>query len=139
MMPRVSVRVLALVAVTAGALSGCRGAAPVTAPAPAPSSADAPSAEPYEGTVVTAQLDRLERMAHEEWLSDGSVWVSDLAFFGVVHPAGFDTMLVARVEGHPRIGDRPILLGDLVTFVLPRNWRNRDLAIEDLEQLAFAE
>jgi hypothetical protein len=53
-------------------------------------------------------------------------------------PEGFDTMLFAHVRGHPYIGDRPILLGDTVTFVLPRNWRNRDLSLDELEGLAFS-
>jgi hypothetical protein len=59
--------------------------------------------------------------------------------FAIVNPEGFDTMLIAHVKGHPYIGGRPILLGDSVTFVLPRNWRNRDLSLDELEGLAFAQ
>lgn len=89
--------------------------------------------------MVTAQVDRLDHMAHEEWLDDGSVWVSSLVYLSIVAPERFDTMLVVHVNGHPRIGGKPVLLGDFVTFVLPQNWRNRDLAFEQLDALAFAE
>jgi len=61
----------------------------------------------------------------------------NVVWFGIVRPELMDTMLAAHVIGHPRVGDRPLLLGDAVTFVLPRNWRHRDLALEELEGLAF--
>jgi hypothetical protein len=65
--------------------------------------------------------------------------VSNLVAFGIVAPKRFDTMLFAHVLGHPRIDGRPLLLGDQVTFILPVNWRNRDLSLEELEELDFAE
>ena len=92
---------------------------------------------PYEGQLVVARVERLEFKVHEEFLSDGSVIVSNVVAFAIVTPEGFDTMLFAHVRGHPRIDDRPILLGDTVTFVLPRNWRNRDLSLDELKGLAF--
>jgi hypothetical protein len=85
-----------------------------------------------------ARVERLELNVHEEFLSDGGVIVSSLVAFAIVTPEGFDTMLFAHVRGHPYIGDRPILLGDTVTFVLPRNWRNRDLSLDELEGLKFS-
>ncbi|MBP9143750.1 MAG: hypothetical protein KBF21_02705 [Thermoanaerobaculia bacterium] len=94
---------------------------------------------PYEGEIVVAVVEQLERSAHEEWLEPHGVIVSDLVAFGIFHPEHFDTLLFAHVKGHPRIDGRPLLLGDAVTFVLPRNWRNRDLSLADLEGLAFAE
>ena len=57
----------------------------------------------------------------------------------VVAPKRFDTLLFVRMKGHPRIDGRPILLGDRISFVLPVNWRNRDLALEEPDGLAFAE
>ena len=116
--------------------SGCAHA-PSQPSAPAPGSS--PRAEtpgPYEGQTVVAVVERLELGVHEDFLTDGSVFVSNLVAFAIVSP-NFDTMLFANVRGHPRIGDRPILLGDTVTFVLPRNWRNRDLSLEELKDLAF--
>jgi hypothetical protein len=107
-----------------------------------PTPAIAPRAEttgPYEGQTVVAVVERLERNVHEEFLSDGGVIASNLVAFAIVNPRVFDTMLFAHVKGHPSIGDRPILLGDAVTFVLPRNWRNRDLSLEELKGLAFAQ
>lgn len=118
--------------------SGCAHA-PSQPPTPAPKTS--PGAEtpgPYEGQQVMAVVERLERNVHEEFLSDGGVMVSNLVAFAIVSPKGFDTILFAHVKGHPYIGDRPILLGDTVTFVLPRNWRNRDLSLDELEGLAFA-
>lgn len=47
-------------------------------------------------------------------------------------------MLAAHSIGHPRIDGRPLLLGDTVTFVLPRNWRDRGLSLEELGGLAFS-
>jgi hypothetical protein len=110
----------------------------------APRTAAAPSgvaAAPalYEGETVVAIVEQLERSAHEEWLEPHGVLVSDLVAFGIFHPEHLETLLFAHVKGHPRIDGRPLLLGDAVTFVLPRNWRNRDLALADLEGLAFAE
>jgi hypothetical protein len=93
---------------------------------------------PHEGETVTAIVERLELKAHEEWISDGSVIVSNVVAFAIVAPEHFDTLLFAHLQGHPRIGDRPLLLGDAVRFVLPRNWRNRDLSLEELEGLEFA-
>jgi hypothetical protein len=87
--------------------------------------------------VVIAVVERLERMAHEEWISDGSVDVSNVLAFGIISPEYFDTMLFVHMKGHPHIGDRPLLLGDAVTFVLPARWQVRDLALDDLEGLAF--
>jgi hypothetical protein len=108
--------------------------------APSQPSTPTPRAEapgPYEGRLVVARVERLEFKDHEEFLSDGGVIVSNLVAFAIVTPEGFDTMLFAHVRGHPYIGDRPILLGDAVTFVLPRNWRNRDLSLDELKGLAF--
>lgn len=48
-----------------------------------------------------------------------------------------DTPTAAEAPLGP-FGGRPLLLGDVVTFVLPKNWRNRDLSLEQLEGLAFA-
>ena len=42
------------------------------------------------------------------------------------------------MPGHPRVGGRPLLLGDAVTFVLPQNWQIRDLELADLAELALA-
>jgi hypothetical protein len=116
------------------AFSGC-------AHAPSQPSQPAPRVEtpgPYEGQLVVARVERLEFNVHEEFLSDGSVLVSNVVAFAIVTPQGFDTMLFANVRGHPYIGGRPILLGDAVTFVLPHNWRNRDLSLDELKGLAFA-
>jgi hypothetical protein len=120
-------------------LAGCsHGALERGVEAPAPGPVEAP-AGPHEGEMVLATVERLELMAHEEWLDDGSVWVSNVVWLGIFAPQRFDMMLAAHVVGHPRIDGRPLLLGDTVTFVLPRNWRNRDLSLKELEGLAFGE
>jgi hypothetical protein len=115
-------------------LGGCATAerAPSTGASPA---AGEEKPGPYEGERVVAVVERLERNAHQEWLTDGTVWMSDLVWLAVESPERFDSMLAARVAGHPRIGDRPLLLGDRVSFILPRNWRARDLSLEELEGL----
>lgn len=89
--------------------------------------------------LVVAVVESLERAAHEEWLEDSGVIVSDVVGFGIHQPERFDAMLFAHVRGHPRIDGRPLLLGDAVAFILPLNWRNRDLALDELEGLAFVD
>jgi hypothetical protein len=121
-------------------LGGCaheRAAKVASTAADAHSSPPPPG--PFEGAEVVAIVEKLEGRAYEEWLSDGSVYVANVLSLGVVAPERFDTLLEVHVKGHPRIGGRPLLLGDAVTFVLPRNWRNRDLSFADLERLAFRE
>ena len=93
----------------------------------------------YEGQTVIAVVERLENKAHTESFDDGSVVVSNILWLGIVRPERFDTMLMVLMKGHPRIGDRPLLLGDAVRFVLPRNWRGRELTLEELEGLEFVE
>jgi hypothetical protein len=92
-----------------------------------------------EGEVVTAVVERLEGKAHEDFLQDGSVLASDVVALAIVSPKPLNSLLFAHVHGHPRIGDRPMLLGDRVQFVLPHNWKNRDLSLNELRQLAFAQ
>jgi hypothetical protein len=91
-----------------------------------------------EGEVVTAIVERLEAKAHEDFLQDGSVLASDVVGLAIVSPKPLKTLLFAHMRGHPGIGDRPMLLGDRVQFVLPHNWKNRDLSLDELRQLAFA-
>ncbi len=119
---------------------GCAREAPRTGAAIAASAPAQPPAGAHEGETVVAVVERLERAAHEEWF-DGpaGVIVSDVVAFAIVRPEGFSTLLFAHVPGHPRIGGRPLLLGDAVTFVLPRDWENRDLALSDLAGLVFAD
>jgi hypothetical protein len=92
-----------------------------------------------EGEIVIAQVARLEYKAHEEWLEDGTVWVTNVVALDVVAPRPLDALLFVHVAGHPRIDGRPLLLGDRVTFVLPENWRGGDLALADLPGLKFVE
>lgn len=129
------------VCLLAALLPACAHAPKPEAP-PAPVTATEGATEEsrgaHEGERVIAIVERLELKAHEEWISDGSVIVSNVAAFAIVAPEHFGTLLFVHVQGHPRIGDRPLLLGDAVSFVLPRNWRNRDLSLEELEGLEFA-
>jgi len=91
----------------------------------------------HEGEVVTAVVERLEAKAHEDFMADGSVLVSDIVALAVISPEPLHTLLVAHTHGHPRIAGRPMLLGDRVQFVLPHNWKNRDLSLEELDRLTF--
>lgn len=118
---------------------GCARAAPRTGAAIAASAPAQPPAGAHEGETVVAVVERLERAAHEEWF-DGppGVIVSDVVGFAIVRPEGFSSLLFAHVPGHPRVGGRPLLLGDAVTFVLPQNWQIRDLELADLAELALA-
>lgn len=120
---------------------GCVREAPRTAAnAVSPAPVIAPPAAEEEIRVV-AVVEQLHLAAHEEWFEiDGEprVVVSNVVAFAIVRPAGISALLFAHVSGHPRIGDRPLLLGDAVTFVRPRNWQGRDLALSDLSELAFA-
>lgn len=120
-------------------LSGCAHAPSQSSTPPPQTSPRAETPGPYEGQTVMAVVERMERNVHTESLSDGGVIVENLVAFGIVRPKPFETMLFAHVRGHPYIGDRPILLGETVTFVLPRNWRNRDLSLDELEGLAFTQ
>jgi hypothetical protein len=92
----------------------------------------------FEGEIVTAVVERLEAKAHEDVLEDGSVLTSDVVALAVISPEPLHSLLFAHMHGHPRIGGRPMLLGDRVQFVLPHNWKNRDLSLEELDRLAFA-
>lgn len=117
---------------------GCHPSAEPRTAASAEDSAEAPTATgPAEGERVVAVVERLEKAAHEEWLEPSGVIVSDVVAFAIVQPQPASELLFAHMRGHPRIGGRPLLLGEAVTFVLPRNWRARDLALEELEGLAF--
>lgn len=120
-------------------LFGCVHDVPRTSAAIAASTPAPPPTGAHEGETVVAVVERLESAAHEEWF-DGppGVLVSDVVAFAIVRPEGFSTLLFAHVPGHPRVGGRPLLLGDAVTFVLPQNWQNRDLALADLADLALA-
>jgi hypothetical protein len=131
----------AAVSVVAFGIAACTHEAPprTAADAPSPPSA-APTRGPHEGERVVAIVERLEHSAHQEGLeTDPIVIVSDVVAFGIFQPVHFDTLLFAHVSGHPRIDGRPLLLGDAVSFILPDNWRNRDLALEELAGLAFVE
>lgn len=131
----------AVVSVLAFGIAACAGEVPPRTAADAPS---LPSAEPmplsHEGERVIAIVERLERSAHQEGLEvDPFVIVSDVVAFGIFQPAHFDTLLFAHMRGHPRIDGRPLLLGDRVSFILPKNWRDRDLALAELSGLAFVD
>lgn len=121
--------------------NGCVREAPRTAAnSVSPAPVIAPPATEEEIRVV-AIVEQLHRAAHEEWFEiDGEprVLVSNVVAFAIVRPEDISTLLFAHVSGHPRIGDRPLLLGDAVTFMLPRNWQSLDLALADLPELAFA-
>jgi hypothetical protein len=93
---------------------------------------------PNQSELVAAIVERLEAKAHQDSLEDGSVVVSDVVAFAIVAPRRFDKLLFASTHGHPRVGDRPLLLGDRVRFILPAHWESRELTLEDLHQLEFA-
>jgi len=103
--------------------------------APEPQNTHVDRLQPYEGQVVVAVVERLERNSHTEGLPGERVFVSNVVAFAITAPERADTLLVAHVTGHPRIGDHPLLLGETVRFVLPHNWRNRDLALDELRDL----
>jgi hypothetical protein len=118
---------------------GCAAGGPP--PSVPGSSSTAPVSEPEdvnpEGQDVLAFIEKLEWKAHEEFLSDGGVIASNVVSFAIVEPEGVRWLLVAHTPELPRIGDRRIQLGDFVRFVMPRDWRNRDLELSDLEKLRF--
>lgn len=91
------------------------------------------------GRVVVAEVESLQRRAHEEWLEGGAVWVSDVVAFAIVASQRSPKLLLVHVVGHPRIRGRPLLLGDRVTFLLPDDWCASDLAFEQLGDPAFAD
>lgn len=121
--------------------NGCLREAPGSAAnAASPTPVIAPPVTEEEIRVV-AIVEQLHLAAHEDWLEiDGEprVFVSNVVAFAIVRPKDIPTLLYAHVSGHPRIGDRPLLLGDAVTFMLPRSWQGRDLSLADLPELAFA-
>lgn len=127
----------------AAALSGllpwtgaCARAEPRTAVAPPPTS-PAPT-DPLENTPVIAIVEQLHLNAHEEWLETyPNVIVSEVVALAIVQPESRGTLLFAHMRGHPRIDGRPLLLGDAVRFLLPVDWRNRDLELADLQGPEF--
>jgi len=120
----------ALLAASFGALlSGC-GATRL------PARAAPPTVTEDENTIVAVVVE-LKLRAHEEQLPDGSVHLFSVVAFDVVRPKGWRTLILAQVNGHPRIDSRPLLLGNVVTFVLPKNWRGGELSFSELRSLAF--
>ncbi|HVR97403.1 MAG TPA: hypothetical protein VMW27_12360 [Thermoanaerobaculia bacterium] len=123
----------AVLVLLAAALSACaHGGA-----APAPSSASAPAAAPGKPAAdleVVAIVERFDRAAHEEFLSEGDVIVTNVVGFAVMQPERFKTLVFAHTPtlGHPYVGTRPLLLGDIVELSLPSNWENKDLSLDDL-------
>jgi len=120
----------ALLAALFGALlSGC-GATRLPARA-------APQTVTEDENTIVAVVVELKLRAHEEQLPDGSVHLFSVVAFDVVRPKGWRTLILAQVNGHPRIDSRPLLLGNVVTFVLPKNWRGGELSFSELRSLAF--
>lgn len=122
---------------TAAATSSGESLAAAAGPPPAVATPEAIGAA--TGQRVVARLEQLHWNAHEEWLDNGDVWVSNVAAFAVVHPEPLGELLFVHVAGHPHVGDRPVLIGGLVTFLLPANWQARDLSFDDLGGLTFYE
>ena len=88
---------------------------------------------------AVACVERLERATHTESFSDGSIQVSNSVAFAILKPQQSDTLMFVHSYGlaHPRIGTRPLLLGDCVEFKLPKNWQNKDLSLYELQSLRF--
>lgn len=110
----------------------------VTAPQPAtPAAARGDEGQDLVGQEVTARVERLEYKAHTENLSDGTVIVSHVIWLGVGKPRMLPSMVAAISQSLPAIGDRRIQLGDVVTFVLPKNWQSGDIELSALRDLRF--
>lgn len=121
----------------AGALLSCAhggNAAPESSAATAPD-----EAADLIGQEVVAVVQMMEMNTHTETLTDGSIWVSNVVALAVEQPRRLGYMVMVHTSDLPRIGDRRVQLGDVVQFVLPRNWRHGDIAMEELENLRFRE
>lgn len=90
------------------------------------------------GQRVTAVVVRMELQAHQEWLENGSVILSNVVWLVPVEPGGFGGEIAILCEGHPHLAGRPLELGDRLTFVLPPEWPSYDLWFRRLKDLAFA-
>ena len=134
---------LAAGCVLAIALSACAHRERATSPSvPSPSDGSrvmtaASDKDDPIGQEVLAIVEKMELKAHTEDLPDGSVIVSNTVSFSIVQPRHLDTLLVVHTRDLPHIGTRRVQLGDLVYFVLPHNWRNKDMELSELKNLRF--
>ena len=103
----------------------------------APGEPVAAATVPQAGERVKAEVVLLRYRAAEIWLDNGDSLVPSGVELRVFEPEGFGKPLNVLSFGHPHIGTRPLLLGSYVTFVLPVNWENRTLFLDDLKELSF--
>lgn len=76
--------------------------------------------------------------AHQEWLENGTVILSNVLTLSLVEPREIEGKLALLCEGHPHLAGRPLLLGDRLSFLLPSQWRKSDLWFHRLEGVEFA-
>ncbi len=103
-----------------------------------PTAIQPPVAIPTPRVEIVAVVESLDRAAHTDDLEGGGVYVTNVVSFMVVDPPGVHELLSAHGPGHPWVHDRPLLLGSVVRFNVPANWRDCDLSYGDLQDLRFA-
>jgi hypothetical protein len=107
---------------------------------------DAPVAQETVGTAaepvrqeVLAIVDEMKLRAHEDFLSDGTVLVSNLVWFSVERPEDYRRRIAVHCQGLPAIGDRRLQLGDYVYFQAPTPAEGTDIELSNLKGLRFAD
>lgn len=103
----------------------------------APGEPAAAATVPQAGERVKAEVVLLRYRAAEIRLEHGDTLVPSGVELRVFEPEGFGKTLNVMSFGHPHIGTRPLLLGNYVTFVLPKNWEYGMLFLDDLKELSF--
>jgi hypothetical protein len=85
---------------------------------------------------VVAVVDAIERNGYQDFMTDGSVISWTLVTFTVTGPeSAWGTNVRAYCAGHPVVEEGPLLVGQLVTFDMPRPVERNALPLEQLEQL----
>jgi hypothetical protein len=86
------------------------------------------------GQTVLAVVERLELNGYEvRGASGGETRAFNRVWLGVYKPQPLPLMIPVHVAGPPQLDGRPLQMGDRLQFVLPHDYRTRDLALDDLE------
>jgi hypothetical protein len=93
-------------------------------------------AEVTAPVTVMAVVDKIERNALQDFITDGTVVNWTVVTLTVIDPREVrGSEVQAYSAGHPYIGEAPLLVGQRITFVLPPPATRVSVPFEDLRQL----
>ena len=85
---------------------------------------------------VLAVVDKIERNALQDFITDGTVVNWTVVTLTVIDPGEARNVEVhAYCSGHPYIGEAPLLVGHRITFILPPPATRASIPLDDLQQL----